>query len=166
MNKVGLLKFSLYMVAVALASVLFASAGLANRDPWIGTYTSKRVPMDGFEFGINKLTLSAGKAHDYNVRMEINHLIEETNGKPKVLEGYGDMYSPRDKSLGRLFLYFPKAKHSPFVELYAGGIIHPATASSAITGLSYTYYEKSQFPSYESGALVRMTNPTKAKKVK
>jgi len=160
-----------FFMAAIVSLALYSNGAEAGevsvqRDPWVGTYVTKEVEFNSVSFGITKLTISAGKTHSYNVKMEINHLIEETGGKPKVIQGYGDLYGPNDKeSPDRLFLYFPSTKSSPFVEIVPGRNIHPATGSSELTGLTYTYFEKSRFPKYDSGQLVRMTTP-KVKKPK
>lgn len=143
-----------YLVAVLISCAAFPSAAIANQDQLEGAYIAKN-PSNQFAV-IKRLVLRKAKEHNYDVEMEIRGFLCEDKKRACVLQGYADVYSPCDDKLAadRIFIHFPKASHSPFLEIYPGQKSSPNNRRGYLT-LLYTYFEKDTWHSYVSDELIR-----------
>lgn len=152
-----------FWLQAVLIAMLCQGAALAEVDPWLGSYRIK----DDKTIALKKLTLSPDNVHHCRAALEIRTFLGEGSGKDKkiLLHGYGDLYSELDDkgSEPRLFIWFPKEKYSPFMEIYAKSI----EKNKSVNSLLYAYFENSRWRFFERGELVReLTKKTAARKFK
>lgn len=140
---------------VVIFCLFFPIDAHSDNDPWIGTFIAK--DNSNYFSIIKKLTFTKGTAHAYSVEMEISRFLNADDKKIGTITGYAEIFSPDDDKTApeRMFVYFPRTKFSPFLEIIPGRKSTPVRNAKGFVSLHYTYFEKAKWRSYVADELIR-----------